>query len=379
MKLKKCMALFTVVTVLASSCIPAYADQWVEKNGEWYYQDDNGQPLRNTVSYDGYYVDFRGKLVPLNKTEGIDRDREISSNFYFKYLETGDPQYLNGSEYISPTPCPTDQQAAGYYQAEKWYENYYGCANGIFKPTNGSIWTNIRVDFGPNHGDKVYPDYKLEQLKKAVANRPIKSYDENYVDLYYLTDLNSNLYDNGDFTPLSNAKKRGIQVYQVPFPYPDSTTTYSLISKRDAYRIYKEFLDAATAGTENMSERELALHLLEFVKKQLSYSYSEEASNLAGGHTNEDMVLTLLAGSGICANYCYMYQGLCQTVGLECKIEEGTSVTGGRHGWNLVRVDGTWYHVDATWADTDRRYDGLMDKCPHMGSNCQLVLYPNRF
>lgn len=76
MKLKKCMALLTAVTVLTASCIPAYADQWVEKNGEWYYQDDNGQPLRNTVSYDGYYVDFRGKLVPLKKTEGIDRDRE---------------------------------------------------------------------------------------------------------------------------------------------------------------------------------------------------------------------------------------------------------------------------------------------------------------
>ncbi len=376
MKLKKCMALFTTITVLTASCIPAYADQWVEKNGEWYYQDDNGQPLRNTVSYDGYYVDFRGKLVPLKKTEGIDRDREISSNFYFKYLETGDPKYLNGSEYISPKPCPTDPLASGYYYAERWYVNYYSCANGLFNPTDRAIWTNKWADFSPKR--PVYPDYKLEKLKMLAADLPRYSYDENYVDMYYLTTLSSSLYDNGDFTPLSNAKKRGIQVYEVPDPSA-STTTYLLISKRDAYRIYKEFLDAATAGTENMSERELALHLLEFVKKQLSYSYSEEASNLAGGHTNEDMVLTLLAGSGVCANYSYMYQLLCKTVGLECQIEEGTSATGGRHGWNLVRVDGTWYHVDATWADTDRGYDGLMEYCPHMGNNCQMALYPNRF
>ena len=237
----------------------------MEKNGEWYCQDDNGQPLRNTVSYVGYYVDFRGNLVSLRNTEGIDRDREIRSNFYFKYLETGDPKYLNGSEYISSKPCPTDPQAEGYHRAEKLYENYYGCANGIWGPTNRSTWTNGWMNFGPNNSNRVY---------------------------------------------------------KVPFPYPDPTTTYSLISKRDFYRIYKKFLDAATAGTENMPERELALHMLDFVKKQLTYSYSEEKSNLAGGHTNTDMVLTLLASSGVYANYSYMYQILCKTVGLECEIEE---------------------------------------------------------
>jgi hypothetical protein len=377
MKRKYCMSVFIAAVIWTTACTPAYADSWVESRGEWYYMDENGQRLRNTISYDGYYVDFRGKFVPLKKTEGIDRDREISSNFYFKYLETGDPSYLSGNEYISPKPYPTDsaqQMAIGYWYLN-YYEDYYSCVNGILTPTNETVWTNAWVNLSPGTGDRVYPRDNLEKLQKTADEMPLYGYDENYVRKYYATQL----YDNGDFIPLTNAKKRGIQIYEVPFPNSNSRTVFQVISKRDAYRIYKEFLDMATAGIEDMSERELALHLLKVVKKQLSYSHSEEEAANAGEHVNTDMVLTILAGGGVCTNYSSMYQLLCRTVGLECEIEEGTSAEGGGHTWNLVRADGTWYHVDATWADTDRLYDGLMEKCPHMGNNCEMIRYPQNF
>ncbi len=67
-----------------------------------------------------------------------------------------------------------------------------------------------------------------------------------------------------------------------------------------------------------------------------------------------------------------MYQLLCDITGLECKTEIDREYNGVGHGWNVVKVDGTWYHVDATWGDGNSQYDGLMDSCHIRGSECAL-------
>ena len=36
--------------------------------------------------------------------------------------------------------------------------------------------------------------------------------------------------------------------------------------------------------------------------------------------------------------------------GIQTKIIEGTA-GGQAHAWNLVNLDGAWYHFDATWDD----------------------------
>jgi len=57
----------------------------------------------------------------------------------------------------------------------------------------------------------------------------------------------------------------------------------------------------------------------------------------------------LLAGTGVCEGFTRAYQLLLNAVGLrENKRISGTG-NGGAHAWNLVRVDGSWYHVDTTW------------------------------
>ncbi len=58
----------------------------------------------------------------------------------------------------------------------------------------------------------------------------------------------------------------------------------------------------------------------------------------------------LLHGTGVCQSYALAYEMLLKLVGIECLYVTGTA-GGGAHGWNLVKIDGEWYHVDCTWDD----------------------------
>lgn len=52
----------------------------------------------------------------------------------------------------------------------------------------------------------------------------------------------------------------------------------------------------------------------------------------------------------VCQGYSLLAYKLLQAAGIENTIVEGTVDTGD-HAWNLVRLDGVWYHLDTTWDD----------------------------
>lgn len=58
----------------------------------------------------------------------------------------------------------------------------------------------------------------------------------------------------------------------------------------------------------------------------------------------------LLYQTGVCEAYARALQGLLRELGIESRFITGTA-SGGDHGWNLVKLDGQYYHVDATWDD----------------------------
>ena len=97
----------------------------------------------------------------------------------------------------------------------------------------------------------------------------------------------------------------------------------------------------ATTTRETMSEREKALALHDWLVLNTHYDLTYSR------YSAEEL---LKYGSGVCNAYAETYQKLATEAGLECKKMTGTAGNGG-HAWNLVRVDGQWYHVDTTWDD----------------------------
>ena len=61
----------------------------------------------------------------------------------------------------------------------------------------------------------------------------------------------------------------------------------------------------------------------------------------------------LLEGAAVCSGYAKAYETLLDAAGIPC--ETITGYANGYHAWNLVELDGEWYHVDATWDDPTNR------------------------
>lgn len=64
----------------------------------------------------------------------------------------------------------------------------------------------------------------------------------------------------------------------------------------------------------------------------------------------------LVNGKAICTGYTAAFQYLAEKLNLHCLSISGEA-GGVSHAWNLLWLDGKWYHVDVTWMDRDEEGD----------------------
>lgn len=66
---------------------------------------------------------------------------------------------------------------------------------------------------------------------------------------------------------------------------------------------------------------------------------------------NQNIQSALLNHRSVCAGYAKAFQYILHRMGMFCTYVTGSTESGGDHGWNIVRIDGNYYHVDVTWGD----------------------------
>lgn len=89
-------------------------------------------------------------------------------------------------------------------------------------------------------------------------------------------------------------------------------------------------------------EKEVAIH--DFIVSTYEYGPTDVTEVPQRAHSIVGMVTD---GYGICEAYATTFQLMCRMAGIESQIVTG-EVNGVGHMWNIVKIDGDYYHVDVT-------------------------------
>lgn len=65
---------------------------------------------------------------------------------------------------------------------------------------------------------------------------------------------------------------------------------------------------------------------------------------------NQNVYSVFVGRSSVCQGYAKAMQYLLNELGVECLLVQG-SAGGQAHGWNVVKSNGEYYHLDVTWGD----------------------------
>ena len=115
-----------------------------------------------------------------------------------------------------------------------------------------------------------------------------------------------------------------------------------------------------------MSQVEMALSLHDYLVLHCAYDW-----NVANGRpASSDNVYTaygaLMEGNAVCQGYALAYNLLLNKVRMETEYVTSSTIN---HGWSLVKIGKTWYHVDVTWDDPLTNLSGfnhdLPGRCDH--------------
>lgn len=136
------------------------------------------------------------------------------------------------------------------------------------------------------------------------------------------------------------------------------------LTKAERSQIQEEIDAAATPFlseiTDDMSDYDVALKLYEKLIEYLDYDTIslERQKKLSQTQRSETMdVLRNVYGAlvkhrAVCTGYAKAYQYLLQKCGIEALTVSGDCFEGGGHAWNIVCLEGDYYHVDVTWGDS---------------------------
>ncbi|WP_164985083.1 leucine-rich repeat domain-containing protein [Ammoniphilus sp. CFH 90114] len=97
---------------------------------------------------------------------------------------------------------------------------------------------------------------------------------------------------------------------------------------------------------DDMSELEKEFAIFQYIVKNTSYSLHHRTAYDA-----------LMNGVANCDGYATSVQILLDLQGIENEIAAGIAANGIAHGWNLVKIDGQYYHLDATYSDRNINFE----------------------
>lgn len=164
-------------------------------------------------------------------------------------------------------------------------------------------------------------------------------------------------YDKLSNTNMTILRYKGIGPYSIYYSFKGNEAAGNMLKPEEEQAVQEaidKFLSAHIY--EGMTDSEKVDNIVQFMMERIEYDHHGTAhnSNVYGG---------LINGKVTCDGYTDTFSWLANASGLETLRVHG-KVTGSKlpHAWNLVKIDGNWYHVDTTWEDGNPgKYVNLTD------------------
>lgn len=205
-------------------------------------------------------------------------------------------------------------------EEKRWYEDIEGLLGSFGEKTelDGSVLDCFDASGVDDTVDKIF--------RCVLQDRP---------EIYYVDGYSCTKY------------MRGEKIVSVEF-----FGSYTM--DKETARKYKTEIEegarAVLAGIgEGASDYEKVKYVYETIIRSTDYDLDAP--------DNQNIYSVFVNHRSVCQGYAKAAQYLLNRLGVESTLVLGTVDTGEGHAWNLVRVDGEYYYLDATWGDVSYQVD----------------------
>ena len=153
---------------------------------------------------------------------------------------------------------------------------------------------------------------------------------------------------------------RGSYVVSFSPQYDEALSQSSVISAFND-RVNKILAETIESG---MSQVEMALSLHDYLVLHCAYDWSVDNNQGEPSYNVYTAYGALMEGNAVCQGYAMAYNLLLNMVGIKTDYVTSVIPDQGRHGWSLVEIGETWYHVDVTWDDPTFDFSGYSHDLP---------------
>ena len=191
----------------------------------------------------------------------------------------------------------------------------------------------------------------------ALEERIISGFKE-YSTSIDVSDLGLLIDDarNGAISDIISAHPEIISVAGYTYSYYPSSGLVATLSVSYSTNAETEQQELDTAIKEvdskvditGMTDEEIVLAYHEYLTSSVAYAYEAYLSNSLGSEHEYDMYGALVNHSVVCQGYAETMFYFLKRAGLPCAIASSKNIN---HAWNIVKIHGNWYHIDATWDD----------------------------
>lgn len=223
---------------------------------------------------------------------------------------------------------------------KSWTINRESELDEILKYTLENFKTDITIKFN-------YGSYDVETLNTIIMDRIQK-----VINTYPLL-----TYNGGSITVIGKDNP----TVQIKINYPLKVThtlkQYNMQTKDITLQLLNDVVEP------DMTDYEREKALFKAITNRVTYSKVEKEGQLYDNVTSlsHTMFAALVDQVAVCDGYAKSLMYLLNATGVPTQFVVGTAIDGSGHAWNLVKIEGDYYHVDSTWGDLEGKEVGVLD------------------